>query len=202
MGTLRLTLRGVSPSIWSHPLTSEAKVIGRRSECTIQLLHKSVSRKHAEVSLSGNEVGLLNDLGSSNGTCVNGNRVTGSSSLKAGDVVQLGQVVLDVVSDDGESRGPTTDSMLNRTTELGNDLFAVDDTPPPDSTANELSEAQLRVLRPLLSGQSEKEIAAELFLSPHTVHSHVKQIYQHYNVNSRPALMAHFIDIASLPDPE
>lgn len=192
MDTVWLTLRGVSPSIWSHRVERDKKNIGRKSFCEIQLLHRSVSRQHAEVWVDDDGVAQVKDLGSSNGTSINGTRVQ-DAPLAIGDVLQLGQVMLDV-SCDPETE-PASDVLLNRTTELGEEVQAVDTI---DMTMESLTEAQLRVLRLLLTGQSEKEIAEVLFISPHTVHSHVKQIYQYYGVNSRPALMAHFIDIASL----
>ena len=52
------------------------------------------------------------------------------------------------------------------------------------------------VRRLLLTGKSEKVVAEELYISPHTVHSHVKQIYKHFGVSSRAELMASFIDRA------
>jgi DNA-binding CsgD family transcriptional regulator len=45
----------------------------------------------------------------------------------------------------------------------------------------------------LLSGMSEKEIAAELDLSPHTVHGYMKTIHRAFDVRSRAELMARFV---------
>lgn len=50
-----------------------------------------------------------------------------------------------------------------------------------------------RVLAELLRGCSEKQIARTLRLSPHTVHEHIKKLYRHFDVTSRPELMARFI---------
>jgi DNA-binding NarL/FixJ family response regulator len=47
----------------------------------------------------------------------------------------------------------------------------------------------------LLAGQTEKEMAYELHRSPNTIHDHVKRIYSHFGVTSRPQLMARFIDV-------
>ena len=49
-----------------------------------------------------------------------------------------------------------------------------------------------RVLLHLLKGLSEKQIAAELVISKHTVHEHVKKIYTRYAVSSRSELQAIF----------
>ena len=50
-----------------------------------------------------------------------------------------------------------------------------------------------RLLPLLLDGHSEKEIAAHLGLSRHTVHEYVKQIYKHTGVHSRAQLMARLL---------
>jgi DNA-binding CsgD family transcriptional regulator len=42
----------------------------------------------------------------------------------------------------------------------------------------------------LLSGMSEKEVAAAMALSPHTVHQYVKKLYRAHRVRSRPELLA------------
>ncbi|QDV76790.1 response regulator transcription factor [Botrimarina mediterranea] len=57
-----------------------------------------------------------------------------------------------------------------------------------------LSEAQARVLGHALSGLTEKEIALRLHRSQHTVNSHLRAIYRHYNVSSRAELMARAIE--------
>lgn len=56
-----------------------------------------------------------------------------------------------------------------------------------------LPPALRRVLAELLTGASEKQIARTLELSKHTVHDHIKKLYVHFGVSSRPELMARFI---------
>lgn len=53
-----------------------------------------------------------------------------------------------------------------------------------------LTPAERRVLQGLLSGQTEKLIAADLGQSYHTTHEYVTGIYRKFGVNNRPALMA------------
>jgi DNA-binding NarL/FixJ family response regulator len=55
-----------------------------------------------------------------------------------------------------------------------------------------LSRRLLQTLCLLLDGLSEKEIAAALQLSPHTVHDYVKSLYRTYRVRSRAELHARF----------
>lgn len=53
-----------------------------------------------------------------------------------------------------------------------------------------LTEAERRVLQDLLGGLAEKDIAARQYISPHTVHDHVKRIYRKFGVRSRAKLTA------------
>jgi ABC-type multidrug transport system ATPase subunit/pSer/pThr/pTyr-binding forkhead associated (FHA) protein len=64
-------------------------IIGRDPSANLQLDHPTVSRLHAEVRPSPTGP-LLRDLGSSNGTFVNGELITGPRPLAPRDVVQIG----------------------------------------------------------------------------------------------------------------
>lgn len=66
---------------------SQHTVLGRDSECDITIPGTHLSRKHAEIAISGNKL-LVKDLGSSNGTFVNGKKVT-DAELVPGDQVQF-----------------------------------------------------------------------------------------------------------------
>ena len=57
-----------------------------------------------------------------------------------------------------------------------------------------LTPAQRRVLENLLRGLTEKEVAARLNISIHTVHSHVKNLYKIFGVSSRGELIAQHRD--------
>jgi len=63
-------------------------VIGRSSACQLVLAHDTVSRRHAELRIEDG-CWLLRDLGSSNGTWVNGRRVV-EAEVRPGDVIYLG----------------------------------------------------------------------------------------------------------------
>lgn len=65
-------------------------VIGRTSDCDVVLYDPGVSRKHARVSVEGDDV-FVEDLGSSNGTKVNGG-VVKKHQLKENDRITLGPV--------------------------------------------------------------------------------------------------------------
>jgi len=63
---------------------------------------------------------------------------------------------------------------------------------PAGDRVNELSPRQRQVLVRVMAGDSVKQIARVLSLSPHTVHDHLKQIYVRFGVNSRAELLAKF----------
>ncbi|MEZ6128029.1 MAG: EAL domain-containing protein [Planctomycetaceae bacterium] len=69
--------------------------VGRRPNNRLCICQRTVSGHHAELTVSGDEL-VLKDLGSTNGTLVNGRRVTGSVVLQDGDVVHFGQVVFSI----------------------------------------------------------------------------------------------------------
>ena len=73
--------------------TSNAVRLGRAADNDLVIAHPSISAHHAELHFDGEQF-LLRDLSSSNGTFVNGERVT-SATLNAGDIVHLGPVALE-----------------------------------------------------------------------------------------------------------
>jgi adenylate cyclase len=66
-------------------------LVGRAQTCDIPVFDPTISRRHAEVSLVAGGVEIV-DLGSSNGTFVNGDRVT-KATARGGDMVTFGKVV-------------------------------------------------------------------------------------------------------------
>jgi pSer/pThr/pTyr-binding forkhead associated (FHA) protein len=73
-------------------LLQSAMTIGRSSRCAITLSDSRVSRRHARLSTQRDAV-LIEDLGSMNGTTVNGEPVHGQAQLRAGDLVSFGGAV-------------------------------------------------------------------------------------------------------------
>lgn len=65
--------------------------IGRDPANGLRLSHETVSRVHAELSAQGG-IWTLRDLGSTNGTSVNGRRVTGAVLVRDGDQVSFGRM--------------------------------------------------------------------------------------------------------------
>lgn len=76
-------------SPFRQPLEGSAVSIGRAADCSIPIKDRYLSRKHAEIIAVG-AAWMLKDLGSANGTYLNGSRVERDELLKGGDRIRLG----------------------------------------------------------------------------------------------------------------
>lgn len=79
------------------PPTGEASTIGRHAGCALVLDDPTVSRRHASLRFDGDRW-LVRDLGSMNGTRVNGWRVE-ESPVAPGDTVRFGETVVRFAGD-------------------------------------------------------------------------------------------------------
>jgi len=71
------------------PLGGLPCTVGRGSGCDLQLDYDRVSREHARFDLQDGDI-LLTDLGSTNGTFLNHQRITGSERIRSGDTIHFG----------------------------------------------------------------------------------------------------------------
>jgi hypothetical protein len=76
----------------TYPLSIGSTVIGRGDQANLRLPDVGISRRHARLDYDGAQV-VLTDLGSTNGTMVNGQRVS-AVALNPGDMIQLGTTTL------------------------------------------------------------------------------------------------------------
>jgi Protein of unknown function (DUF3662)/FHA domain len=76
----------------TYPLSVGSTVIGRGDQANLRLPDVGISRRHARIDFDGGQV-VLTDLGSTNGTSVNGQRIS-AVALNPGDMVQLGTTTL------------------------------------------------------------------------------------------------------------
>ena len=76
----------------TYPVTTRTVVIGRSRECDVRLADTNVSRRHAELRQEGATYWLV-DLGSTNGTELNGRRVE-REKLSDGDAITIGSTEL------------------------------------------------------------------------------------------------------------
>jgi len=90
----------------SFALHKDVTVLGRREDCDLRIPIADVSRKHCRIVVSG-PMASVEDMGSSNGTFVNGRKIHGEMELEPGDSLQIGPIVF-VVQMDGD---PEIDQM-------------------------------------------------------------------------------------------
>jgi hypothetical protein len=86
------TARLVSNDGRTYPLSVGSTVIGRGDQANLRLPDVGISRRHARVDFDGRQV-VLTDLGSTNGTQVNGQKVA-AVALSPGDMIQIGTTTL------------------------------------------------------------------------------------------------------------
>jgi adenylate cyclase len=84
----RLVLRGAGGNVVEFPIGG-VTVIGRSTGATIQLADREVSRRHTQIAPQDGEY-VLSDMGSSNGTFLNGRRLYQPTTLKDSDEVMVG----------------------------------------------------------------------------------------------------------------
>jgi DNA-binding CsgD family transcriptional regulator len=161
-------------------------VLGRRDNCDLVLPDPHVSRAHAVVRRQSGAI-WLEDLGSTGGTFVNGEQVTGSQALRHGDVVRFG-----VVEARFEDRTSLTEQE-DATQMLA--LPEVEDRPV-------LSPRQQEVLGYLQQGLTNPEIAKHLGVTERTVKAHCQEVFDRLGARNRTAAVAVAMRLRLLPDVE
>jgi pSer/pThr/pTyr-binding forkhead associated (FHA) protein len=74
-------------------------IIGRSSDLDMVLVEDMVSRRHAKITTSENDI-FIQDMGSTNGTFVNGEKISGRARLAEGDRILVGTSIIKVVGVD------------------------------------------------------------------------------------------------------
>ncbi len=138
-------------------------VIGRSQACDICLTERKISRKHAVILFFEGRY-FLEDMGSTNGTYINGERVEGRVELSSGDIVRIGGSVMEVIITPDESEVPAADRDGGAVAELGAAVIPVgaDISADEDGTPGAGSEI------PLPSASESGDISVEEGKSPKT----------------------------------
>ena len=117
-------------------VTGQQFIVGRGDGCDLVLRDWNVSRRHAYFSERDDGTLELRDLGSSNGTFVNGHRVE-EATLRGGEQIQLGDTVFHVEGGDDD----------DQSTHLGSPAAAPAGAPPTASAARPTESAIVRAIR-------------------------------------------------------
>jgi len=153
------------------PLDGDRVTVGKDPANDVPLsFDPTVSRLHAVLERlpSG---WIIRDLGSRNGTFVNGERIMGDRVVRAGDEIRLGKTRCSLRD---QAQGPAT---LTETVQA-----------PPDLTRRE-REVLLALCRPVFSEDvftepaATREIAAELFVTDAAVKQHLMHLYDKFGIH-------------------
>jgi sigma-B regulation protein RsbU (phosphoserine phosphatase) len=100
----------------THELNLDQAVLGRNAFCDIVIPVHSISRQHARIVREGEQF-YLEDMGSLNGTFINGQRISGRSLLKDSDRIHLYEVLL-TFHDGTPASVTTSDTVMGQTVTL------------------------------------------------------------------------------------
>lgn len=169
-----------------HTLVIDAdeQVLGRRESSDLTLPDPHVSRSHAVIRRVSGAV-WIEDLGSTGGTFVNGQPVTGSQALRHGDIVRFGTV---------ETRFEDRGSLME-----GDDATELIELPEVEEKPI-LSPRQREVLGYLKEGLTNPEIAAKLGVTERTVKAHCQEVFDRLGARNRTAAVAAAMRMGLLDD--
>jgi hypothetical protein len=119
------------------PIVPEKQIIvGRSSDLDMVLVEDMVSRKHAKIAMQSDQI-WIEDFGSTNGTFVNGEKIT-RARLKEGDRVLIGTSILKVIASEGQSENTDARVQLEsvaaarRTSQARTMSGSIEEVPLPD----------------------------------------------------------------------
>jgi len=113
-------------------------VVGRSSELDMVLVEDMVSRRHAKITVTGDQI-FIQDLGSTNGTFVNGEKIK-RARLNEGDRILVGTSIIKLVVSDGELSDDAARAnaqlaevaQVRRSSQVRTMSGAIDEVPLPD----------------------------------------------------------------------
>jgi len=115
---------------------SKELVVGRSSELDMVLVEDMVSRRHAKITVTGDQI-FIQDLGSTNGTFVNGEKIK-RARLQEGDRILIGTSIIKLVAADAgaaaHSAGPNLEAVAagRRTSQVRTMSGSIAEIPLPD----------------------------------------------------------------------
>ncbi|MEX1366525.1 MAG: FHA domain-containing protein [Nannocystaceae bacterium] len=173
------------------PVPSGRSIIGREPTALLPLDDQGVSRQHAVIELSDG-FATLRDLDSTNGTFLNGSPIK-QAAVREGDRIQLGPsvTVRYGLRSRHELRDPAHPPATATTEAAG----------PSAASELDLRPRELEVARLAAAALSNEEIAKRLFISPKTVKTHLRNIYQRLDLHSKVELTRYLLRHGALePD--
>jgi pSer/pThr/pTyr-binding forkhead associated (FHA) protein len=161
------------------PLEGQSSLtVGRGSGCTVRLAwDERVSRVHAGLDRVGDDWTLVDDGLSRNGTFLNGERLSGRRRLRDGDTFVIGSTSFSFRN---------TAAGSAELTKVGEQLVTVASLSP---TQRQIVTALCRPYKhdePYATPASNQQIADELFLSVDAVKTHLRTLFQKFQIEDLP----------------
>ncbi|MDX1619802.1 MAG: LuxR C-terminal-related transcriptional regulator [Nitriliruptorales bacterium] len=148
--------------------------LGRRGDNPYVVAAPQVSRVHAQIERRAGSI-VITDLGSSGGTKVNGEKITGSHVVNHGDTIEFGGVSCRL-------EDPATAAM-------GEQQTMVMEVPEVDLGPS-LSPRQQEVIELIAEGMTNAEIGDQLGISERTVKAYAQELYDKLGVRNRAGAVA------------
>jgi pSer/pThr/pTyr-binding forkhead associated (FHA) protein len=155
-------------------LDKDVATLGRRDDNGYVVVDPRVSRVHAELRKEGNVV-IVTDLGSSSGTKINGEEVSGAAVARHGDRISFGPLTA-VLEDPAAAMQPEDATMV----------FEV----PKVETGPHLSPRQQQVLELMAEGMTNSQIGEQLGVTERTVKAYAQELYDKLGVRNRAGAVA------------
>lgn len=166
----------------NFPIAHAVCTVGRGHDADLQLDDLGVSRRHAALRVVEGRL-FIEDLGSSNGTFVNGAKIDRAYVLRSGDELTIGQCELRVcIRAARRERAECTTQPIPRITAREPSPMAI------------LSPRERELLPLLAGGLSQRELAQELGVTVKTIETYRTRIGHKLGLTSRAELIRFALD--------
>jgi pSer/pThr/pTyr-binding forkhead associated (FHA) protein len=169
-------------------------VLGRGTDCGLQIDDVEASRKHAVLHVGSDSI-TVEDLGSRNGMRLNGTPIKGEHPLSHGDVLTIGKQEIQLIEEDERQRRAILTTVQSSedgdrlSDELVKSLDMETGITPGVAGLDKLSKREQEVLRLVALGHTHKEVAKELGVSVKTVETYRSRINDKMGFQSRAELV-------------
>lgn len=157
--------------------------LGRDAKCDLTLNSAVVSRIHSKITRHKDELFIL-DSKSTNGTILNGIKITEETRLRIGDIIDICDFKFTLLRED-------------QIEDESNTIYRSQDAPVEGFGAKyDITPRELEVISLLVKGLTTKKIAENMFISPGTAKNHVLNILKKTGTHSRGELVALYNNLA------
>jgi len=175
-------------------------LIGRAADCQLVLKDGLVSRHHARVTRDPRRRLVVEDLGSRNGVLVNQKKIAAPAELNHGDVVGIGLATLEVIDEQMRDHAVHLSTLPPP---AGVPMGESDVDGPEQATAvarvDVLTEREREVLRLIVLGHTQREIAERLHISVKTIETHRARVAEKLHCRTRAELVSYAITAGIFP---